>query len=77
MTNKIDKYINEIRLEKICNDTTNYEEKEIFSFLGNGEGDWIEIAKETTKECLENYIKYCQEQIELAKRYLKENIKEN
>lgn len=55
----IKKFINEIRKNpEYC------EYK--YTFLGDGVGDFEEIKDHTTKECLDNYIKYCKDQIVMA-----------
>lgn len=43
-------------------------------FLGDGEGDFEESSFNTTKSCLEEYIKHCNEQIALATTLLNDHI---
>jgi hypothetical protein len=67
---QIKRYITEIRKEV----THNYEtgrDVERWVFVGDGGGDFEKYGDSTTKQCLENYIKHCKEQIDLAEVYLR------
>jgi hypothetical protein len=72
----IDRFINEIKKEDLLN---NYYEKlgDKYIFYGDGFGDFEERSDKTTKNCLENYIKDCEEQIKLAKEVLERDFNED
>lgn len=42
----------------------------IFNILGDGLGDLQECSDSATRDCLLNYIEYCEEQISFAKKLL-------
>lgn len=41
-----------------------------YSIIGDGEGDFAQYGSQATEECLEAYIKDCEEQIALAREML-------
>jgi hypothetical protein len=69
MNTTIERYINSINTF----DSMNFdgEVKKDFSFCGDGQGDFEEICRSAPKQVVKEYIKYCEEQIKLAKLYLK------
>jgi hypothetical protein len=67
---EIREYINSISKYKEYSFVT-YKDETAFRFFGDGQGDSEEIGNSATKEVVENYILDCQEQIEIAKEYLK------
>lgn len=41
-----------------------------YVFCGDGQGDFEERKRDTTIECLNNYIDFCNDQIKLAQEYI-------
>jgi hypothetical protein len=69
MTYRIEEYINSIsKCQKFDSNSCQYET--YYDFSGDGQGDYEWYSNKTTKECLENYIEYCEKQIEIAKECL-------
>ena len=46
-----------------------------WSFFGDGQCDFEVIRNSADLEIVKNYISYCKDQICLAEKYLKENVK--
>lgn len=56
------------------NEITYWKEEDIWRFCGDGQGDFEETSSAIeSKKVLENYIKYCKNQIELAETYINLN----
>lgn len=69
----ISRYINSIDVwNKLDIHTMNTIEE--ISFVGDGMDDFENRSSETTKECLESYIVYCKDQIEIAEKCLKKMV---
>ncbi len=68
MKRVLTKYINSIKTGYSYDDE--YNKILNFTFYGDGEGDFEEIADEAELEIVRGYIEYCEEQIKLAKVYI-------
>jgi len=66
--NTIKDYLNSIKRVRQFS-FNSYHEEDIWTFTGDGEGDFEEIAEFTTENCILNYIAHCQDQIKLAEEY--------
>lgn len=69
MKKQIEKFISRIEKDPIVSYALYTPAMEKFTFTGDGAGDFAERAEEATLEVIENYVKYCEQQIELAKEY--------
>lgn len=66
MNRQIENYINSIH--RFRNPVT---DKNEYDFYGDGQGDFEKIGNFASKEIVENYIYYLEEQKRWAKEYLK------
>ena len=71
MKDQIEDYINSIKLSKRYSHNL-FEEVDDWTFMGDGEGDFEELAHSASISTVGGYIKHCENQIELAKKYLEE-----
>jgi hypothetical protein len=65
----IEKYINSIMINKKLSE--DYEtDIDVWSFWGDGIGDFEKIGDSATLQTLQNYKEYCNEQIALCDEYI-------
>ena len=69
MNSEIERYINSIQTYDSL--TMDGDVKTKFTFYGDGAGDFEEICDSAPEQIVKEYIKYCKDQIQLAKLYLK------
>ena len=76
MSNKIlTKYINEMYLDNYF-DAYRCEMMSKIRYVGDGQGDYEEIADDAIDEIIVKYIQHCKQQISLAKTELKRKTDE-
>ncbi len=66
--NIIKDYLNSIKRVRQFS-FNSYHEEDIWTFTGDGEGDFKQITEFTTENCILNYIAHCKDQIKLAEEY--------
>jgi hypothetical protein len=68
----IEKYINRMSLRNdFC--TKTFEDVEVWTFAGDGQGDFELVSNTADTRVIGQYIEYCKRQIELCEKYLKQN----
>jgi hypothetical protein len=71
MKTKLEQYISSIRKE-VEYDYTKEKDVTDWTFYGDGEGDFEEVADNADPKIVQTYIEWCKKQIILAEEYLKE-----
>jgi len=72
MKSTLEHYINSIRKDKVFDSKVSFKDLDEYTFYGDGQGDCEKSSNAISNLILLNdYIEYCEKQINLAKEYIK------